>query len=198
MGRSRCESSGQVTAIFSPESPLLQKAVIEVFWSRPNSINRSQISFCKQLEVLIRESGLLPITLGVTHSANSVPSVAVQDSLSKCRGAIILGLRQIHIADGIEKKGSKSARILKDEYLPTAWNQIEAGMALMRGIPVMLIAESGVKVGVFESGATDRFVHRASSLSKAWLDSSQFQQPFAVWVKDVKKFRHSEEVLDRN
>ncbi len=83
--------------------------------------------------------------------------------MAECQGAIILGLRQINVLDAVLKEGTiQESRSMPSNFLPTPWNQIEAGMAFMLGLPTLIIKEDGVWGGVFDVGSSDRFVHQVS------------------------------------
>jgi hypothetical protein len=109
--------------------------------------------------------------------------------MSACQGAVILGLKQIRISDGIAKQGTSKRHRLSNVYLPTPWNHIEAGMAFMIGLPILIIHEDRVEGGVFDVGSTDRFVHQVNISNLSWLKSQEFIQPFNEWLKHVRQFR---------
>jgi len=152
--------------------------------SKPNALSAMQVSFCTELTKHLKNRGLQPRTLGETDFPNCTPIQAVKEVLSVCQGALILGFRQLHIMKGYEKPDTIKQRKVENEYLPTQWNQIEAGMAYMQDVPLMIIREQGVRGGVFDVGITDRYVHQAE-LSTEWLNSERFLQPFNEWFSDV-------------
>ena len=108
----------------------------------------------------------------------------MKEVLSACQGALILGFRQIQIVKGYDKFSTERQRKIQNEFLPTPWNHIEAGMAYMQDVPLMIIREEGVSGGVFDVGITDRYVHQAE-ISSEWLKSERFTQPFNEWFDDV-------------
>jgi hypothetical protein len=164
---------------------------LSVFVSKPSALNRRQGQFCEQIQAMVRAEGLVPRTV---DSTNVAPLMTVKQTLQTCRGALVLGLRQLHVETGVDKAGTKKRRSVNNEYLPTPWNQIEAGMAFMLGSPVMLIGEADIRGGVFDPGMSDRFVHQAV-LSTEWLKSDQFGRSFTAWVEEVKEWKNSAERL---
>lgn len=90
----------------------------------------------------------------------------------------------VPVMEGFEKPATEKQRKIENEFLPTPWNQIEASMAYMQDMPLMIIREQGVSGGVFDVGITDRYVHQAE-LSTEWLNSEMFIQPFNEWFSDV-------------
>lgn len=137
------------------------------------------------LDQLLNERGLETRTLGVTDAPVAAPLQDVERLMRTCRGAMILGLAQVHIIEGISKDGTSERASVRDAYLPTPWNHLEAGMAFALGLPVLVLREEGVSGGIFDPGASDRFVHQAE-LSQAWIRSSEFQQIMDRWLEDFQ------------
>lgn len=124
--------------------------------------------------------------LGRTDYPNQAPLAAVRDLMARCDGVIVLGLRQLHVIDGVMKPRTAEQKQLRDTFSPTPWNQLEAGVAFAMRLPLMLIREAGVEGGVFDAGNTDRFVHQAE-MTAAWLTKAQFLQPFSEWLGELSQ-----------
>ena len=163
-----------------------------IFVSKPNALNREQTLFWDRLRHILLERGLAPRTLGETDYPNSAPIAGVRRVLDDCDGAIILGMTQLRVSEGVLKADSPSEGTAAGSLWPTAWNHIEAGMAFMLDLPMLIIREPGVAGGVFDVGNTDRFVHQAD-LSTGWLESERFLQPFNEWLDEVWRGRDSEQ-----
>lgn len=156
----------------------------DIFVSRPSTRNESQEEFLEHLDGLLQQRELRPVVVGQTEYPNGAPINAVRDRMESCEGAIILGLEQLHVVDGRDKPGSDEEEHVEDVHLPTPWNHIEAGMAFMLDLPMLIIKEEGVEGGVFDVGNSDRFIHQAA-MTTDWLDSQQFSQPFNSWHEEI-------------
>lgn len=110
-------------------------------------------------------------TLGVTDYPGLAPLAEVLALMRQCNGALALGLRQLHVETGKAKAGSLLQQWLRIFYLSTPWNQIEAGMAIALGLPLLVAREKGVEGGVFDIGSSDRFIHRLSLALNGWKPS---------------------------
>jgi hypothetical protein len=161
---------------------------LDVFVSKPNALTASQSAFWLRLRRMLEDRSLRPRSLGETDYPSTSPMEAVRCVVKECQGAIILGLRQVHVVEGREKPGTNKARDVRDAYLPTPWNQIECGMAYALQLPLLIVREAGVEDGVFGIGSTDRFVHEAK-LNRQWLSSPRFLQPLNEWVSEVHQSR---------
>lgn len=115
---------------------------ISVFVSRPTAVNAEQRSFCDALVDVLAREGLLARTLGVTDYPALAPLAEVLALMKQCSGALVLGLRQLHVESGELKAGSSAAAKVSDLYLSTPWNQIEAGMAVALERPLLVARES--------------------------------------------------------
>lgn len=156
----------------------------DIFVSRPSTRNDQQEAFLAHLDGVLEKRDLRPVVVGQTDYPNRAPIHAVQDRLETCEGAIILGLEQLHVVEGRDKPGSAEEDTVKDVHLPTPWNQIEAGMAFMLELPMLIIKEEGVEGGVFDVGNSDRYIHQAT-MTTDWLESTEFTQPFNAWHEEV-------------
>lgn len=156
-----------------------------VFLSRPTSVDRHQHFFCRRVVIALEEQELQPRTLGVTDYPSKAPLGEVLRLMTNCDGAIVLGLRQLRVETGLAKEQTDHEADVRDLLLPTAWNQIEAGMAVALALPLLIIREKGVSSGVFDVGSSDQFVHQAE-MSSQWTRSAKFLDPFRAWVADVR------------
>lgn len=103
--------------------------------------------------------------------------------MSRCDGACILGLVQLRARDVTVKAGTNAETNVENAVFATPWNQLEAGMALVRGLPLLVICEQGVAGGIFDDGVGDVFVHRLhGGLSHRWLSGPQFGQALGEWI----------------
>lgn len=155
---------------------------VDVFVSRPTSVTADQKAFLSVLAGRLLERGLNPRTVGVSDFGNESPLLTVRSLLKDCHGALILGLAQTVVADGVAKAGTPREVRLAGLILPTPWNQLEAGMAFALDLPILIVRERGVhSEGVFDPQVGDRFVHQAD-LTSEWLRSPAFLQPLNEWV----------------
>jgi hypothetical protein len=164
----------------------MREILRQIFVSKPNTLNATQSAFWNALQKLLKIERMQPRVIGDTDFSNSPPCEAVRNLLSKCDGAIVLGLRQIEIVQGVSKKGTRHEKLLTSQFLPTPWNHLEAGMSFAMGLPLLIIHEAKVTGGIFDLGNADRFIHQAK-LSKKWLASQQFSTPFHEWKLEVAR-----------
>lgn len=99
--------------------------MVDVFLSRPTSIDASFLDGLAQFMERLEDLGLRPHTLGISDYPTKAPLDEVIRLLDRCRGAVILGYPQIEVSRGLLKGNP----ITNPFLLPTEWNHIEAGLA---------------------------------------------------------------------
>lgn len=137
---------------------------------------------------IFKNRGLKLRSLGTEDYSNKAPLLAVLQLMSKCDGVIVLGFKQILIESCIEKEGTDRSNKRSNVFLPTAWNHIEAGMAFGLNLPILIIKERGVEGGIFDQGATGKFIHQVDFSDEKYLQSEEFLQPFNEWHEEIILF----------
>jgi hypothetical protein len=109
----------------------------------------------------------------------------VRRRMSSCAGVVIFGFHQLKIENGMWRPGTVEEREVKSMQLSTPWNQIEAGMAAMRGLPILLVCQRGLAGGIFDLERSDHLMYRID------LEEDQsahtFQESFANWYAAVRE-----------
>jgi hypothetical protein len=125
---------------------------IDVFLSVGRTFTSEQEDFVKAVERCLYEHGLTPHTLGRSDWSSAQPLQAIRELMERCSGAAVLAFERIHIDDGRDL-GSEHPEVgLEGVGLPTVWNQIEATMAHVLGLPLLVFAENGLRSeGLLES-----------------------------------------------
>jgi hypothetical protein len=81
--------------------------------------------------------------------------------------------------------GSTQEETVKNLSLATPWNQMEAGMAVMLGMPVFVICERGMAGGIFDVAASDHHIYRLYFDEEQ--NSAKFLKSFADWCAAVRE-----------
>lgn len=92
----------------------------------------------------LRNIGLSPRQMNKNEWSYNQPLRAIRRIIEECDGAVVIAFSCYHFPSGSEftKSGTKPLENLR---LPTVWNQVEAAMAYTRGLPLLVIAEHGLK-----------------------------------------------------
>jgi hypothetical protein len=122
----------------------------KVFVSAGTPGNESQRVFRDAVVRSIDQAGLVPRLMTERDWDYKNPLRGLRRAMSDCSGAIVVAYARYHFPNGEEFRVD-GVRSLTDVMFPTAWNQIEAAMAYERGLPLLVVAQSGLRAdAVFE------------------------------------------------
>jgi len=116
-----------------------------VFVSVGTTATDPQERFVRAIEERLRSEGLTPHTLGRDTWSADAPLKVVTELMDRCVGVVVIALERAFYPAGTERRGGGDEAAVVNVKLPTSWNQIEAAMAYTRGLPIMVIAETGIK-----------------------------------------------------
>jgi hypothetical protein len=159
-----------------------------IFVSVGATSNEEQEGFVRAIEDRLRSEGLIPHTVGRNTFSAEAPLKKVTELLDSCEGAVVIALERSFFPSGIEKRGGPNERQLSNVRLPTTWNHIEAAMAYSRGLPLLIIVESGLKSeGLLERGY-DWYVQYVKPVTSA-LNTLEFNGVLADWKSMVESIK---------
>ncbi len=139
---------------------------LPVFVSCPSKLSQEQEGFRLEIEEKLKHYDLEPITLGRNHKAVSgmAPLVEILHLARHCCGGVVLGFveTQVEGAKRIEEDQAKDFKPIKQEdpiNFASVWNQLEAGILLGLGKPVLVCREKGVEQqGILDAQVGDRYI----------------------------------------
>ncbi len=112
-----------------------------------------------------------------------------------CSGGVILGFSQFEATAGTWKKGTpfKSAvRKGHSVFLPTPWNQLEAGILFALDVPLLVVREQGISGGVFDPGVTDLLIHPMPKPDAEYQERKALRVVFQKWTAEVRSLYYGE------
>lgn len=119
-----------------------------VFVSEPTELSSSQRLMSGQWHQRLSDFGFDVLRLG-RDQHQSDPWRVVLEFLDTADGVLVLGFRQLVIGSAVWRAGTHEQAAVDDESWTSPWLQIETGMAVAAGLPVLVAAESDVCEGVF-------------------------------------------------
>lgn len=157
---------------------------LNVFVSVGGTATEKQEAFVRAVEDRLRSEGLVPHTVGRNTFSADAPLKAVTALLDRCSGTVVIALERTYFAAGIEKRGGSKESALTEVRLATPWNHIEAAMSYARGLPLLVIVETGLKSeGLIERGY-DWYVQWVSRDAAA-LTFNEFNGVLASWKQKM-------------
>lgn len=153
-----------------------------VFVSRPNQVGAEYQRGLEGFLGMLADHDLNPRTIGSTDYPTASPLQAVIELMDKCVGAVILGYPQIVVSQGLVKE-EPITDVLR---LPTEWNHIEAGLAVARDKPLLVIHHLGVERGIFDRGAINNFIYSKDLTDDAWALDESTRGAVQSWKRHIE------------
>lgn len=160
----------------------------KVFISVGGTATEQQEDFVKLIEDRLRSENLIPSTVGRNNFSADSPLKAVKDLMNDCAGILVIALERTYFEKGIEKRGGSQETNLSQIKFATPWNQIESGMAYMKGLPILIILENGIRAeGLLEKGY-DWYVMTVT-LNQQSLTTSEFNGVLSSWKNKIEQYQ---------
>ena len=127
----------------------------------------------------LETAGLSPRQMEKNEWSYDQPLRSIRRVIEECDGAVVIAFSRYHFLSGTERKKNGAEEPLIDVHLPTVWNQIEAAMAYTRSLPLLVVAEHGLREDGLLEGRYDWRVfwtdftpeHLRSEAFRGYLDS---------------------------
>ncbi len=127
-------------------------ADLPIFLSVGSGHRLEQEQFMQHLRTELRSLGVDVRSLNSSDFSENRPFDQVGDIMSRCRGALIVGLERSHAYAVFEREQSKRQKLYADQYIPTAWNQIEGAIASALNLPILVLKDQRLhNEGIFEA-----------------------------------------------
>jgi hypothetical protein len=136
----------------------------------------------------LRAAGLDPRQMNKNEWSFEQPLKAIRNIITECHGIAVLALAQYEIHSVFDIAAEKKQSDPASFRLPTVWNQIEAAIAYDKDLPLLVIAERGVKEEGLMEGRYDWTVYW-TDLDPAEFQSEKFLAFVATWKNAV--FAHA-------
>lgn len=158
------DAQGRWSATPDPSGPPAASAPLRIFLSRPALMRAQGAALLEALKQRLGRIG--PIELVELPRADYPTFGALSEVrrlVSGCAGMVVLGLGELEIAQGTWRAGTSDERAMQGALWPSPWAQIEAGIAIGIGMPVLLLASPPIDTGIFAGDADGHFIFRVGS-----------------------------------
>lgn len=149
-----------------------------VFFSMPGSLTASEEALILFYQKVLEDKGIDVKYYKRDHYPKDSQLTKVKESIQQSDAMIAFGLKQIEIKSGRLNPDRKDYQ--EDLWLPTPWNEIEVGMGVMANLPVLLVRDDKVEIGVFDKVISE---YKIKSLSSATpLANIEKNEEFIKWL----------------
>lgn len=124
----------------------------KVFISKGSAATQEQRAFVDAVLEMLDTVGLSARIMGENEWSHEQPLKAIRKIIKECDGAVVIAFTRTQFHEGLELKIDQTLPI-SNIKLPTTWNHIEAAMAYSYELPLLVVAENGLKSeGLIEDG----------------------------------------------
>ncbi|WP_299231190.1 pentapeptide repeat-containing protein [uncultured Bacteroides sp.] len=157
----------------------------KVFFSMPGILKKEEELIIKEYHRFLSEKGYEILC----YSRDNYPKYGqlnkVRLDVMKSSGMIAFGFKQINIIEGKYRPNTCEERALSSQWLTTPWTDIEVGMAVMYGIPVLLVHDKDISEGVFDSNINECYVGKiCADMDMRNIESNYI---FNKWMKRLEE-----------
>lgn len=153
---------------------------VKIFFSTPSCMSREDDLLVKEYKRVLEKKGHEVVLYSRDDYPNFGQFNKIRNSVNGSRAMVTFGFKQTRISEGVFRPGTPQEMQLKDEWLPTDWNNVETGMGVMKGLPILLVHDKSVKNGIFDAKLSEIFV--ASILTETGVGKIENHPAFIKWL----------------
>lgn len=121
-----------------------------VFFSMPGTLTASEEALVLYYKELLEKKNIIVKYYTRDHYPKAGQITKVRQAVLLSDAMIAFGFKQIEIKKGCTYPNSDQEENFDNKWLPTPWNEIEVGMGAMANIPILLVRDDKVEIGVFD------------------------------------------------
>lgn len=155
-----------VDGIYPDEAPITAKhSSLEknIFFSMPGKVEKDKEFITNEYKRILENKGYNVIY----YNRDVYPSYGqfnrVKEAINRSAGMIAFGIKQINIHSATYRPNTDEQVEWINKWLSTPWSDIEVGMGLMKGIPILLVTDPEITYGVFDHQLTECYVSNIST-----------------------------------
>ena len=153
-------------SIYPHEEPVSAKHSTldkSIFFSMPSVMSKENELLTKDYKAYLKGLGYDVIY----YIKDDYPSFGqlnrIREKILASSAMVAFGFKQTNIHDATFRPQTNNEEKWNDKWLATPWNEIEVGMGLMKGMPILLVKDPHIDMGIFDSNLSECFVANVST-----------------------------------
>ena len=153
-------------SIYPHEEPVSAKHSTldkSIFFSMPSVMSKENELLTKDYKAYLEGLGYNVIY----YIKDDYPSFGqlnrIREKILASSAMVAFGFKQTNIHDATFRPQTNNEEKWNDKWLATPWNEIEVGMGLMKGMPILLVKDPHIDMGIFDSNLSECFVANVST-----------------------------------
>ena len=153
-------------SIYPHEKPVSAKHYTldkSIFFSMPSVMSKENELLTKDYKAYLEGLGYNVIY----YIKDDYPSFGqlnrIREKILASSAMVAFGFKQTNIHDATFRPQTNNEEKWNDKWLATPWNEIEVGMGLMKDMPILLVKDPHIDMGIFDSNLSECFVANVST-----------------------------------
>lgn len=134
-----------------------------VFFSMPSVMSKENELLTKDYKAYLEGLGYSVIY----YIKDDYPSFGqlnrIREKILASSAMVAFGFKQTNIHDATFRPQTNNEEKWNNKWLATPWNEIEVGMGLMKGMPILLVKDPQIDMGIFDNNLSECFVANVST-----------------------------------
>jgi hypothetical protein len=123
---------------------MAQDVTISIFLSVGQYLSEDEKVMFEALRTELESMNVQLRTLPSSHRDDQTPLRRIQALMDECQGVVVVAFPRTHIVSASERSDSSSQRKIGERLLPTVWLQIEAALAIAKGLPTLIMVDDRI------------------------------------------------------
>jgi uncharacterized protein YjbI with pentapeptide repeats len=154
-----------------------------IFFSMPGVMSNSDEYLTKEYKRILEKRDFNVIY----YTPDKYPQFGqfnkVRNDIYRSAGMIAFGFKQLNIQKGFYRPNTKDQIEWQNKWLSTPWSEIEVGMGLMKGMPILLVSDPDLNNGVFDNKLNECFVAKISTTENS--KNLEHSTIFDEWISRI-------------
>lgn len=174
------ENKFKLNGLISVKHDIKGKAI---FFSMPGTLNKEDEVITKNYKEFLEKNGYEVIYYQRDNYPKFGQLNRVKEAINRSSGMIAFGFKQIHISKASYRPWTGIDTTWEGKWLSTPWNEIEVGIGLAVGMPILLVHDPIINEGVFDNVLSECFVARMLSTEDS--RRLEYNKSFQEWYSKL-------------
>ena len=153
-----------------------------IFFSMPGELSKEDELLTKDYQKTLEARGYEVIYYKSDDYPDFGQFSRIRHSIMHSCGMIAFGLKQLNIHTASYRPETKNEEWI-NKWMSNQWNEIEVGMGLMTGMPILLVSDPDICNAVFDSKLSECFVAKISTTEDS--RKLELNKEFETWLSKL-------------
>ncbi len=135
----------------------------QIFFSMPGVMSKNDELITMAYKDILEKAGYAVIYYKKDDYPRFGQLNNVCSNIKKCTGVIAFGFKQLQINSAIYHPMTNYEEPYDGKWHSTPWSEIEVGMSIACGLPILLVHDDAITQGIFDEVLNENFMGRLSS-----------------------------------